>query len=416
MRAVKTLFEELEGKGELPERFSKYLTAEIESVRSVFTAPPGWCIVESDYKTAEIRGLAFASGDKNLIRLVSEPDRSFAITKDGNEVRLYYADDAPFPPEKRKPEYLMAYWEKGKLKKQYTEDDLKRDKNGDIEHPESTDLHWSLVETMRETPREEMDKKIDRGAGKVGNFSCVDSNALVATENGPIKITEVHSGIKVWDGEEYVEHEGSVYVGDCITITHCGLTATPDHRVWDYSGNPVELGYAAYHKTPLLLDEGKKAKTGTLCKGMLHDDAPPPSPSFRELRMAGIKLTRLPVYDLIHCGPRKRFVANGVLVSNCAYGASELSVERKVEADTGVKPEPGTGAAILAALAKRQPVATQFLEELQELPKTQPYIQLQSGRRRHFLGTTERRMKNRDWDAMMSAQGREARNIVLRLR
>lgn len=97
-----------------------------------------------------------------------------------------------------------------------------------------------------------------------------------------------------------------------------------------------------------------------------------------------------------------------------AYGASETSLERKIEADTGVKPEEGTGALILEALHKRQPKAMAFLEELQEYPKTNDYIQLQSGRRRHFMGANRTaRMRNRDWESMMSAQGRECRNIVL---
>lgn len=212
------------------------------------------------------------SGDENLIRLVSEPDMAFGITQDGKEVRLYFADDAPFTSDSKKPEYLMSLWEDGKHIKSYTEDQLMRDNQGNLLHPEATDLHWSIVEYVYQCPREALLKKAHRdGLGKPTNFST-------------------------------------------------------------------------------------------------------------------------------------------------AYGTSETSLERGIEANTGVKPEEGTGALLFEALYKRQPRALGFLEELQELPKTQPYIQLQSGRRRHFLGTGGSRMRNRDWETMMSAQGREARNIVLSLR
>lgn len=49
--SVKALLKELYEKGQLPKKLEKYLTAPIPSVRSVVTSPPGWCIVESDYKT-----------------------------------------------------------------------------------------------------------------------------------------------------------------------------------------------------------------------------------------------------------------------------------------------------------------------------------------------------------------------------
>lgn len=266
--SVKALFEELEKQGKLPDRFAKYLTQDIPSIRSTITAPPGWCIVESDYKTAEIRGLAYVSGDVNLIRLVSEPDTDFAITTDGNEIRINFSPDSPFTEESKDPAYLMAYWSDGKHVKTYTEEDLAKDESGNLVHPESSDLHWSIVEYVYHRPRESLLKKAHRdGLGKPTNFST-------------------------------------------------------------------------------------------------------------------------------------------------AYGTSSTSLERSIEANTGVKPDEGTGDLLFEALQTRQPTALAFLEELQELPKTQPYIQLQSGRRRHFLGTTESRMKSRDWEQMMSAQGRECRNII----
>jgi hypothetical protein len=44
--------------GDLPPEFQQYVEnpKSIPSVRSIVTAPDGWCMVESDYATAELRG------------------------------------------------------------------------------------------------------------------------------------------------------------------------------------------------------------------------------------------------------------------------------------------------------------------------------------------------------------------------
>jgi uracil-DNA glycosylase family 4 len=279
---VAALFKSLHKEGELPERWHIYLEKALPSIRSVVTAPEGMLMVESDYETAEIRGLAFISGDQNLIDLVTLPDKQFGFLKSDkkkkNPVRLNYKKDCGIPEENQFDKYILAYpeaKEKGKEKEptvwvKITEDDLLRDENGNIVHPGKEDLHWSLAEMFKKLPREALDKKKDRdGSGKVGNFSS-------------------------------------------------------------------------------------------------------------------------------------------------AYGASGNSLERKIEADTGAKPNPGDGQGILDALQERQPVATAYLEEQQELPKSEDHLRLASGRIRHWLGTHSRKtMDPRVWDALMSAQGRECRNTPL---
>ena len=49
----------------------------------------------------------------------------------------------------------------------------------------------------------------------------------------------------VWDGEEFVHHDGLVYQGEKEVITYGGITGTEDHRVYcTHSGVPVALGTA----------------------------------------------------------------------------------------------------------------------------------------------------------------------------
>jgi uracil-DNA glycosylase family 4 len=96
-----------------------------------------------------------------------------------------------------------------------------------------------------------------------------------------------------------------------------------------------------------------------------------------------------------------------------AFGSVAESLERKIEADTGVKPEEGTGQAILDALMQRQPKAFAFMEEMERLPEDPGYYDCASGRRRHFVPDQFflRSLAGRARKSMLSRLGREARNI-----
>jgi hypothetical protein len=280
---ISEVLKEQKAAGVLPAEFEKYLDSKvIPSIRSVIDVTNlkplpgsnGWCLVESDYVTAEIRGLAFKSGDENLIRLMTEPDTQFGIPADGDpeedRVRLCYADDCGIPERKRKPEFIGKQVIKGKIIREVSQDQLMRNPDGSIMHP-AYDLHWSLVEWVQEAPRELFDKKVDRaGTGKVGNFSS-------------------------------------------------------------------------------------------------------------------------------------------------AYGATGQTLERKIKADTGKTPEPGTGDKILQALAKRQPKATAYLQAMEELPKTGACFVAESGAKRRFIihQDSVKGLNPRTKKSILSALGRQARNFPM---
>jgi len=277
-RAMCRLFRELKAAGELPPQFERYVPAEdkdealVPSVRSCVMAVAEWCFVESDYQTAEIRALAFLSGDRNLIRLMTEPDASFGVVVVGGKkmgVRLYYESPtiSGIPLADQDATLLMGVWKDGKKLQDVTADQLLRNDKGELVHPKH-DLHWSLAEMVFCRPRELMLDKVHRQVGKTGNFKT-------------------------------------------------------------------------------------------------------------------------------------------------AYGTSEASLDRGIEADTGRKPEPGTSKAILDALARRQPRATDFLLELENLPREKGCYVAASGRKRRFhrhpmmLSQDSWRMTK----GLLSAMGREARNF-----
>lgn len=282
-RGISSVLSEQKAAGTLPSEFEKYIDAKfIPSIRSVIDVTnlepipgsKGWCLVESDYVTAEIRGLAFKAGDENLIRLMTEPDTQFGIPVDGDpeedRVRLCYAPDCGIPENKRRVDFIGKQVVKGKIIREVNEDQLMRNADGSIMHP-AHDLHWSLVEWVQEAPRELFDKKVDRaGTGKVGNFSS-------------------------------------------------------------------------------------------------------------------------------------------------AYGATGQTLERKIKADTGKTPLPGTGDKILQALAKRQPKATAYLLAMEELPKTGSCFVAESGAKRRFVIHKDdvRGLNPRTKKSILSTLGRQARNFPM---
>lgn len=167
--------------GQLPAQFQKFVNTKAKNfptIRSVVMAKPGWCIVEADYQTAEMRGLAYISGDAELIKLIEEPDDCFALPKpecipDGVDaedcvVRVKFPPYIKYPEDRDK--FLLTYTVGGETKAKFTEDQLQKDDKGNYISPRF-DMHWGVLELARNTTREILDKKKDRGAGKVVNFS-----------------------------------------------------------------------------------------------------------------------------------------------------------------------------------------------------------------------------------------------------
>lgn len=88
----------------------------------------------------------------------------------------------------------------------------------------------------------------DRQRGKSATLGCIADGSLVLTDRGLVPIENVEVADKIWDGVEFVRHEGVVYKGQKEVMRYDGLTATPDHKVWaSFEGKPrtVRLDYAA---------------------------------------------------------------------------------------------------------------------------------------------------------------------------
>lgn len=137
------------------------------------------------------------------------------------------------------------------------------------------------------------------GANRTGRW-CLAEGSMITVRNGDViskkPIEEVTVDDMVWDGNDWVHHEGVVYSGEKEVITWDGVTATPEHMVWVSPTEKVTLLEAKDARLPLW--------KGNLDFGMSHEDSDAGSVSIAR------------TYDIINAGPNNRFMADCRIVSN----------------------------------------------------------------------------------------------------
>lgn len=89
-----------------------------------------------------------------------------------------------------------------------------------------------------------------------GQIECLSEGTKVLTScRGYVKIQHIHRSDLLWDGVEWVQHDGVVCTGEKEVITHDGITATSDHIVYTAYGRRVQLSIAEAEGTPLAVGE-----------------------------------------------------------------------------------------------------------------------------------------------------------------
>lgn len=147
-----------------------------------------------------------------------------------------------------------------------------------------------------------------RQRGKISELACIAEGQLVLTDKGLVPIEEVTLEHRVWDGEEWVTHEGVLYKGERDVITYDGLMATPDHFV-----------YVAGKSEPIpFIDTVNSHLVGNPDR---------------------LKRLKAKVYDIVNAGPRHRFTVSGHLVHNCGYGGGVGALKAMGALDYGLKEE-----------------------------------------------------------------------------
>ncbi len=99
-----------------------------------------------------------------------------------------------------------------------------------------------------------------RAKGKVAVLACIAEGGLVLTDRGLVPIEKVTTAMRVWDGVEFVRHDGVIYKGIKEVITYDGLTATADHLVWvEGESRPIRFDESTSRGTRLLRSgDGRK--------------------------------------------------------------------------------------------------------------------------------------------------------------
>ena len=155
-----------------------------------------------------------------------------------------------------------------------------------------------------------------RQKGKQATLSCIAEGQLVLTDHGLIRIENVKPHHRLWDGGNWVSHEGVVYRGQRGILTYDGLTATADHLVWiEGQARPVYFGFAAASGARLIHTEycGQAISMSTPWNALAQEEQ-----NDHPLITAHQCTARL--YDIRNAGPHHRFTVSGRLVHNCGYG------------------------------------------------------------------------------------------------
>lgn len=193
------------------------------------------------------------------------------------------------------------------------------------------DPYADLAEKIFQIPSEKIhkgaksgDKKLKayRNVGKTGILSCLAGDTEVLTNNGWKPIVTVSKDDKLWDGVQWVAHQGLVCNGEKNTIDVDGVRMTPDHMVlsgssWEQASVCVQtrsyLNRAL--RTGAALLETWRSTIGD--GGNTYADAPSVEPRLKNSEL---------VYDLLNAGPNHRFTIRtkhgALVVHNCGYGVS----------------------------------------------------------------------------------------------
>ena len=166
-----------------------------------------------------------------------------------------------------------------------------------------------------------------RGILLAWEMGCIAEDMPILTKRGWVKIQKVRLEDEVWDGLEWVRHEGVHFSGN-KRVTPLGawfgpICATPDHQVlcgggeWktvrDLQGDENTFDEALNLGAASIREAGRTfSQTGGDRKPMDPEDAANP----RRVVLPSDLRKKVPTYDIVSCGPRQRFQCGFFIVHN----------------------------------------------------------------------------------------------------
>ena len=178
------------------------------------------------------------------------------------------------------------------------------------EFKHGVDVYSSFATTVYGYQVTKKEHPVERHVGK----TCLAGNTMVLTDSGYKLITDVTTKDRLWDGFDWVKHEGVVEMGTKQVIEFAGLRATKDHMIFTGYDTWVEWGQFIEKK-----DIRKKA----LDSAALPVEAFALKPWLRK-RRRWTKVYTERVYDIANAGSRHRFTVltdrGPLIVHNCILG------------------------------------------------------------------------------------------------
>lgn len=160
--------------------------------------------------------------------------------------------------------------------------------------------------------------------GRWGGCLVGETRIMVESLDGEIynkRLIDVSNDDLVWDGVEFVSHEGVKFSGYKEVIIYDNIIGTRNHPVFIDENKVVPLEEAQAMKLPIY----SLAKIANV---------PGVDESFFARYENG---DIVPVYDIVNCGPRHRFWANGKLVHNSdAVNVQNMNRNQLVDKSTPV--------------------------------------------------------------------------------
>lgn len=162
--------------------------------RGALTVGPGKKMVSSDLANIEGRFLAWLAGEEWKLRAFRDYD-TFLFNGDGTPVLFV-------------------------------------NKKGELEHKRAgPDLYYVGASEVLGIKIENVTEDQRQAQGKVPELACLGPDTQVLTNNGVKPIIKVLETDLLWDGEEWVKHDGLIDRGQRRTILVDGIEMTRDHLV-----------------------------------------------------------------------------------------------------------------------------------------------------------------------------------------
>ena len=180
----------------------------------------------------------------------------------------------------------------------------------------------------------------ERQIGKNSILGCFAADTLVLTNRGYVRITDVSPEHKLWDGVEWVGHDGPIYQGEQEVEELWGVQLTPDHLVltgenWQPALNLVRHASTRYRGLVTGWASLPRSGMRATLRGIFA--------SLRGVRTPGTNgrsRTSKPVYDILNAGLRNRFTIltdrGPLIVHNCGFQMGADRFAEQVREQTGI--------------------------------------------------------------------------------